>query len=88
MKRRRCSLEAREEYYRGLKSAENYGIRKGMEQGIKQGMERGQKEADHILVSNVEHAMESFHVGLAEACAGLGTTVEAYRAAKKRMESE
>lgn len=51
-----------------------------------QGFERGQKEISRILVSNVEHAMESFHVDLETACKGLGTTVEAYWEAKKMLE--
>lgn len=38
------------------------------------------------MISNVDHAMESFHVDLARACEGLGTTVEAYQAAKKLLE--
>ena len=57
-----------------------------MEKGMKKGMERGQKEVARNLISNVDHAMESFHVGLERACEGLGTTVENYQAAKKLLE--
>lgn len=78
--------EARDEYYRSLNWAEKRGLQKGMAQGIEQGLELGQKETARILVSNVDHAMESFHVDLAGACAGLGTTVEAYQTAKKTLE--
>lgn len=86
----RMQSEAREDYYRRLNWAEERGLRKGIEQGIEQGLvqglERGQKEISRILVSNVEHAMESFHVDLETACKGLGTTVEAYQAAKALLE--
>ncbi len=78
----RMQSEARDEYYRSLNWAEKRGLQKGIEQGL----ERGQKETARILVSNVDHAMESFHVDLAGACAGLGTTVEAYYAAKNVLE--
>lgn len=82
----RMQSEARDEYYRRLNWAEERGLQKGMEQGIERGLERGQKETARILVSNVDHAMESFHVDLTGACAGLGTTVEAYYAAKNVLE--
>lgn len=82
----RMQSEARDDYYRRLNWAEERGIRKGMEKGIEKGLERGQKEAARTLLSNIEHAMESFHVDLESACKGLGTTVEAYRAAKELME--
>lgn len=82
----RMQSEAREDYYRRLNWAEERGLRKGIEQGLVQGLERGQKEISRILVSNVEHAMESFHVDLETACKGLGTTVEAYWEAKKMPE--
>lgn len=86
----RMQSEAREDYYRRLNWAEERGLRKGIEQGIEQGLvqglERGQKEISRILVSNVEHAMENFHVDLETACKGLGTTVEAYWEAKKMLE--
>lgn len=86
----RMQSEARDDYYRRLNWAEERGIRKGMEKGIEKGiekgLERGQKEAARTLLSNVEHAMESFHVDLESACKGLGTTVEAYRAAKELLE--
>lgn len=78
----RMQSEARDEYYRSLNWAEKRGLQKGIEQGL----ERGQKETARILVSNLDHAMESFHVDLAGACAGLGTTVEAYYAAKNVLE--
>lgn len=78
----RMQSEAREDYYRRLNWAEERGLQKGMEKG----MERGQKETARNLISNVDHAMESFHVDLARACEGLGTTVEAYQAAKKLLE--
>ncbi len=74
----RMQSEAREDYYRRLNWAEERGMRKGMEQ-VK-------KETACTLVSNVDHAMESFHVGLERACEGLGTTVEAYQAAKELLE--
>lgn len=90
----RMQSEARDDYYRRLNWAEERGLQKGMEKGIEQGieqgiekgLERGQKETARTLVSNVDHAMESFHVDLAGACEGLGTTVEAYQAAKKLLE--
>ena len=90
----RMQSEARDDYYRRLNWAEERGLQKGMEKGIEQGieqgiekgLERGQKETSRTLVSNVDHAMESFHVDLAGACEGLGTTVEAYQAAKKLLE--
>lgn len=74
----RMQSEAREDYYRRLNWAEERGLRKGMDQG--------QKETARNLISNVDHAMESFHVDLARACEGLGTTVEAYQAARKLLE--
>ena len=43
-------------------------------------------QAARTLLSNVEHAMESFQVDLESACKGLGTTVETYRAAKELLE--
>lgn len=73
----RMQSEALDDYYRRLNGAEKRGIRKGIA--------RGQKEAARILCSNVNHAMESFHVNLEKACEGLGTTVEAYQAAKKLL---
>ena len=82
----RMQLEARDDYYRQLKDVEEWGIRKGMEKGIEQGLERGQKEAARMLLSNVEHAMVNFHVDLERACEGLGTTAEAYQAAKEMLE--
>lgn len=77
----RMQSEARDDYYRRLSGAEKRGIRKGMEKGLA----RGQKEIARILLSNVEHAMESFHVDLEKACEGLGTTVDAYQAAKELL---
>ena len=77
----RMQLEARDDYYRRLNGAEKRGIRKGMEKGL----ERAQKEIARNLLSNVEHAMESFHVDLERACEGLGTTVDAYQAAKELL---
>ncbi|MDE7177358.1 MAG: Rpn family recombination-promoting nuclease/putative transposase [Lachnospiraceae bacterium] len=74
-------LEALDNYYRRLDWAEERGIRKGMEKGL----ERAQKEIARNLLSNVEHAMESFHVDLERACEGLGTTVDAYQAAKELL---
>lgn len=74
----RMQSEARDDYYRRLNWAEERGLRKGMDQG--------QKETARNLISNVDHAMESFHVGLERACEGLGTTVENYQAAKKLLE--
>lgn len=74
----RMQSEARDDYYRRLNWAEERGIRKGMEQA--------QKETARTLVSNVNHVMESFHVDLERACEGIGTTVEAYQAAKELME--
>lgn len=82
----RMQLEARDDYYRQLKDVEEWGIRKGIEKGIEKGLERGQKEAARMLLSNVEHAMESFHVDLERACEGLGMTVEAYQTAKELLE--
>lgn len=82
----RMQSEARDEYYRRLNWAEERGLQKGIEQGIEQGLERGKKEIARNLVSSVDHARESFHVDLAGACAGLGTTVEAYQAAKELLE--
>lgn len=82
----RMQLEARDDYYRQLKDVEAWGIRKGIEKGIEKGLERGQKEAARMLLSNVEHAMVSFHVDLERACEGLGTTVEVYQAAKGLLE--
>lgn len=79
----RMQSEARDDYYRRLNGAEKRGIRKGMEKGLEKGLERGQKETARTLLSNVEHAMESFHVDLERACEGLGTTVDAYQAAKE-----
>lgn len=79
-------LEALDNYYRRLDWAEERGLRKGMEQGLEKGLERAQKEIARNLLSNVEHAMESFHVDLDRACEGLGTTVEAYQAAKQMLE--
>ena len=78
----RMQLEALDDYYRQLGDAEEWGIRKGMEKG----MEQGRKETARILLSNVDNAMESFHVDLERACEGLGTTVEAYKAAQALME--
>lgn len=75
----RMQSEAREDYYRRLNDAEEWGLRKGMEEGIEQGTAR-------TLISNINHAMENFHVDLATACKGLGTTVEAYQAAKELLE--
>lgn len=77
----RMQSEARDDYYRRLNGAEKRGIRKGMEKGL----ERGQKETARTLLSYVEHAMESFHVDLERACEGLGTTVDAYQAAKELL---
>lgn len=74
----RMQLEALDDYYRQLGDAEEWGLRKGMEQG--------RKETARILLSNVDNAMESFHVDLERACEGLGTTVEAYKAAQALME--
>lgn len=82
----RMQLEARDDYYRQLKDVEAWGIRKGIEKGIEKGLERGQKEAARMLLSNVEHAMVSFHVDLERACEGLGITAEAYQAAKELLE--
>lgn len=82
----RMQSEAREDYYRRLNWAEERGIRKGIEQGIEQGLERSQKEIARNLISNIEHAMESFHVDLENACKGLGTTLEAYQEAKNILE--
>ncbi len=78
----RMQSEARDDYYRRLNWAEERGIRKGMEKG----MEQAQKETARTLVSNVNHVMESFRVDLERACEGIGTTVEAYQAAKELME--
>lgn len=78
----RMQSEAREDYYRRLNWAEERGLNKGMEKGL----ERGQKETARTLVSSVDHAMESFQVSLERACEGLGTTVEAYQAAKALLE--
>lgn len=78
----RMQSEAREDYYRRLNWAEKRGLNRGMEEGL----ERGQKETARTLVSSVDHAMESFQVGLERACEGLGTTVEAYKAAQALME--
>ena len=78
----RMQSEARDDYYRRLNWAEERGIRKGMEKG----MEQAQKETARTLVSNVTHVMESFRVDLERACEGIGTTVEAYQAAKELME--
>lgn len=74
----RMQSEARDDYYRRLNWAEERGIRKGMEQV--------QKETARVLLSNVDNAMESFQVDLESACKGLGTTVEAYQAAKELLE--
>lgn len=82
----RMQSEARDDYYRRLNWAEERGLRKGIEKGIEEGLERGRKEAARTLLSNVEHAMESFHVDLESACKGLGTTMEAYRAAKELLD--
>lgn len=78
----RMQSEARDDYYRRLNWAEERGLRKGMEKG----MEQVQKETARVLLSNVDNAMENFHVDLESACKGLGTTVEAYWAAKELME--
>ena len=78
----RMQSEARDDYYRRLNWAEERGIRKGMEKG----MEQAQKETARTLVSNVNHVMESFRVDLERACEGIGTTVEAYQAARKLLE--
>lgn len=75
----RMQSEAREDYYRRLNDAEEWGLRKGLEEGIEQGTAR-------TLISNINHAIENFHVDLATACKGLGTTVEAYQAAKELLE--
>lgn len=72
----RMQCEARDDYYRRLNGAERRGMEKGMEQGIEQGAAR-------TLLSNIDHAMENFQLNLEEACEGLGTTIEAYRAAKE-----
>lgn len=72
----RMQSEARDDYYRRLNGAE----RRGIEQGIEQGNAR-------TLLSSIEHAMENFHLNLEEACEGLGTTVEAYQAAKELVEN-
>lgn len=77
----RMQSEARDDYYRRLNGAEKRGIRKGMEQGL----EQGQKNAARILITSVDHAMESFHVDLPQACEGLGTTVTDYQAAKELL---
>ena len=82
----RMQSEARDDYYRRLNWAEERGLRKGMEKGIEEGLERGQRETARTLLSNVDNAMENFHVDLESACKGLGTTVEAYRAAKELLE--
>lgn len=78
----KMQMEALDDYYRRLKDVEQFGLKKGIEEGL----ERGQKETAHTLLSSVEHAMENFHVDLERACEGLGTTVEAYQAAKKLLE--
>lgn len=78
----RMQSEAREDYYRRLNCAEKRGLNKGIEEGL----ERGQKETARTLVSNVEHAMENFHVDLERACEGLGTTVDDYQNAKTFLE--
>ena len=82
----RMQSEAREDYYRRLSWAEERGLQKGMEKGMEEGREQVKRETAHTLVSNVDHAMESFHVDLVRACEGLGTTVEAYQAAKTLLE--
>ena len=42
-------------------------------------------EKRQMLVENVDNVMKNFHVDLQTACAGLGTTVEAYTAAKEAV---
>lgn len=59
------------------------GIERGKEQGIKQGIEQGRAKT---IVENVEAAMKNFGINLQAACEGLGTTVEKYKNAKKKLE--
>ena len=42
-------------------------------------------EKRQMLVENVDNVMKNFHVDLQTACAGLGTTVETYTAAKEAV---
>lgn len=72
----RMQMEALDNYYRRLDWAEERGL------------EKGKKETARNLLSNVEHAMESFHVDLERACEGLGITVDAYQAAKELIVQE
>lgn len=80
----RMQMEALDNYYRRLDWAEE----RGLEKGIEQGLEKCKKEIARNLLSNVEHAMESFHVDLERACEGLGITVDDYQAAKELTAQE
>lgn len=71
--------EAREDYYRRQKDMEIYATEKGLQKGMEQGLQQGQQQ---MLVSNVDHAMQSFSLTLEQACEGLGVAVEAYQSAK------
>ena len=55
-----------------------YGIEKGIEQGIEQGMAKN-------LIKNVDSAVKNFGVSLQRACEGLGTSLEEYEAARKKI---
>ncbi|MBD5393325.1 MAG: Rpn family recombination-promoting nuclease/putative transposase [Lachnospiraceae bacterium] len=59
------------------------GIEQGLQQGLQQGIEQGISET---LVKNVESAMKNFGIDLQKACKGLGTTIEEYDNAKKKIE--
>ena len=54
----------------------------GWQQGHKDGEELGEARN---LIKTVESAMKNFGIDLQKACEGLGTTVEEYEAAKKKV---
>lgn len=83
--RARMELEARRDYYRRLADVEDYGIEQGVEHGIEEGIDIGKARA---LVSNIDNAMKNLHLSLEEACAGLGTTQEAYLEAKEQAKEQ
>lgn len=58
-----------------------------LETGIQIGEAKGREEGTaQTLIKNIESAMRNFGIDLQKACEGLGTTVEEYEAAKKKIE--
>ncbi len=62
---------------------EEYMKKTLFEDGMEAGYHKGEANA---FVKNVESAMKNFHLGLQEACEGLGITIEEYEKAKIQKE--